>query len=144
MKVYQLKGCARTTRKAGIDDASLSDAVQRAQRGKVDADLGGCLIKQRIAREGKGKSGGHRYLIAFRADHRAVFLFGFAKNAKDNIVADELEMTKKVGAVWLGLSKEKIDEAIRDKQLIEVAHDNKHQNEDAAPKPTSARNEGKR
>ena len=123
MKIYLLKACARTIRKAGIDDSSLSNAIKRAARGQIDADLGGNLIKQRIARPGAGKSGGYRYLIAFRNDSRAIFLYGFAKNARDNISDEEIRVEKALGASWLALPQTKIDEAIKDKQLIEVEHD---------------------
>jgi hypothetical protein len=44
----------------------------------VDADLGGGVIKQRVARVGQGRSGGYRMLVAYRAGARAVFLYGFA------------------------------------------------------------------
>ena len=37
-----------------IDDASLRKAIERADAGKIDADLGGNLIKQRVARKGAG------------------------------------------------------------------------------------------
>jgi hypothetical protein len=57
----------------------LAEAIARAERGMVDAALGGGLIKQRVARQGQGKSGGWRTLIAYRKGDRAVFLFGFAR-----------------------------------------------------------------
>ena len=44
----------------------LCDAIARAERGLVDADLGGGLIKQRVARRGGGRSGGYRTVIAYR------------------------------------------------------------------------------
>jgi hypothetical protein len=56
----------------------------------VNADLGGGLIKLRVARQGQGKRGGYRLLIAFRSKLRAVFQFGFAKSDLDNIDDDQL------------------------------------------------------
>jgi hypothetical protein len=38
----------------------------RAENGQIDADLGGGVIKQRIARPGEGKSNGYRSIILFR------------------------------------------------------------------------------
>jgi hypothetical protein len=61
------------------------------RRGLVDADLGGGLIKQRIARTGQGRSGGYRTLMAFRSKERTIFVYGFAKSERDNIESDELE-----------------------------------------------------
>jgi hypothetical protein len=57
----------------------------------VDANLGGGLIKQRVARPGQGRRGGFRNLMAYRAGAHTVFLYGFAKNERDNIGPDELD-----------------------------------------------------
>ena len=83
--IYKTKWLARFTRRERITDGSLREAIDRAERGIVDADLGGGLIKQRVAREGQGRSGGYRMLVAYRQQGRAVFLYGFAKNEQDNI-----------------------------------------------------------
>jgi hypothetical protein len=79
----------------------LQEAIQRAESGLVDADLGGGIIKQRVARAGGGRSGGYRTLIAYRAGMRAVFLYAFAKNERDNIDPDELQTLREIGASWL-------------------------------------------
>ena len=86
----------RFARKAGLDDTALSKAIQDAERSLIAADLGGGVIKQRIARLGQGKSGGFRTLIVFRAGVRAVFVHGFAKNEKGNIGPDELVALKRL------------------------------------------------
>ena len=82
MRIFKTKALARFTKKEGIADEALVAAVESAKRGLIDADLGGGLIKQRVARSGQGKRGGFRMLIAFRTD-LAVFLFGFAKNERE-------------------------------------------------------------
>ena len=64
---------ARFTRRERISDRNLREAIERAERGIVDADLGGGLIKQRVARAGQGRSGGYRMLVAYRVRDRAVF-----------------------------------------------------------------------
>lgn len=56
----------------------------------IDADLGGGVIKQRFARLGQGKSGGFRSIVLFRRGARAFFVYGFAKNDRDNIDRQEL------------------------------------------------------
>ena len=58
MRLFETKWFVRYARRERIDDHSLRDAVQRAERGLVDADLGGGIIKQRVARSGEGRSGG--------------------------------------------------------------------------------------
>ena len=70
----------RYARRERITDRSLSEAIERATRGVIDADLGGGVIKQRVARAGQGRSGGYRMLVAYGAGSRAVFLYAFAKN----------------------------------------------------------------
>ncbi len=110
----------RFTRRERITDRSLSDAITRAATGLIDADLGGGLIKQRVARAGHGRSGGYRMLVAYRAGDRAVFLYGFAKSERDNISADELGRWRAIGAAWLAASDAQIAAAITDNRLEEV------------------------
>lgn len=84
-RVFMSKSFHRFARNCGIDDASLLDAVQRAEDGLVDADLGSGVIKQRIARSGQGKSGGFRAIVFLRRGKRAVFVHGIEKSAQSNI-----------------------------------------------------------
>jgi hypothetical protein len=85
MQVLKTRWFTKFARNEEIADASLREAIARAERGLIDADLGGGLIKQRVARRGQGRSGGYRVIVAYRAKGRAVFLFGFAKNERENI-----------------------------------------------------------
>jgi hypothetical protein len=105
-----------------MTDASLIEAVDRAARGLVDADLGGGVIKQRVPRKGQGRSGGYRTLIAYRSSDFAVFLFGFAKKERGNIDADELETLQGIASQWLG-DPGKIGRDAAAGTLIEVKHD---------------------
>lgn len=75
--------------------------MRRAERGLIDADLGGGVIKQRVARPGQGRSGGHRALIAYRPKARAVFVFGFVKSARDNVDEDEPATLRDIAKGWL-------------------------------------------
>jgi hypothetical protein len=79
VRLFKLKAFARFQRQEGIADKTLSKAIGSAEGGLVDADLGGGLIKQRVARPGQGKRGGFRTIVAYRRGSRAVFLFGFAQ-----------------------------------------------------------------
>jgi hypothetical protein len=120
MHVDATKSFRRFQRKEKIADAMLWDAVARADSGLVDADLGGGLIKQRVAGEGQGKRGGYRTILAYRSGERAVFLYGFAKNQRDNIGPGELEDWREIGSSLLGASMEAIERAIADDELMEV------------------------
>jgi hypothetical protein len=88
----------------------------------VDADLGGGLIKQRVARPGEGRSGGYRTLIACRFGDFAVFLFGFAKSERDNILDDELQELRAIARQWLA-DRWKIEKDVAASVLIEVKND---------------------
>jgi hypothetical protein len=123
MRIYKIMGFTRFQRRERIGDASLTEAVSNADRGLIDADLGGGLIKQRVARPGQGKSGGFRTLIAYRRGDRAVFLFGFAKNERANIDDDELETWREVGRAYLGLDAKGVEAAIAVNELTEIDHD---------------------
>ena len=100
MRIFKTKTLAKFTRQHGIGDASLVEAVQRAMRGLIDADLGGQVIKQRVARPGQGKRGGFRMLIGFGTD-RAVYLFAFAKNEREDISNGELLSLREIAATFL-------------------------------------------
>ena len=123
MRIFKLKTFARFTKRERIADASLCEAIEHAERGLVDVDLGRGLIKQRVARTGQGKRGGYRMLIAFRSKSRAVFLFGFAKSDLDNIDDDQLATLRDTAALWLAADAQKIEQAIKDGLLIEVRDD---------------------
>jgi hypothetical protein len=52
----------------GVQDADICKAIERAENGPSDARLGTGFIKQRIARHGKGKSGGFRAIIFYKKE----------------------------------------------------------------------------
>jgi hypothetical protein len=115
-----MKWLARFARREGIADKSLSDAVERAECGMIDADLGGGLIKQRVARQGQGRSGGYRMIVAYRANSRAVFLYGFAKNERENIDPDELLSFREIAEGLLAADAAKIRENLEAGTLQEI------------------------
>jgi hypothetical protein len=124
VRVYKTKEFGRFARKERIADAKLCEAVERAGKGLIDADLGGGLIKQRIARKGQGRSGGYRTLMAFRASERTVFVYGFPKNERDNIGADELEYWQRVARAYLQMIDVQLAILIEQDELKEVkCHD---------------------
>jgi hypothetical protein len=131
VRIFKTKALARFTKREAIDDDSLVAAIETAKRGLIDADLGGGLIKQRVARPGQGKRGGFRMLIGFRSD-RAIFLFGFAKNERDNIDDKQLTTLREIVASWFAADDKKIARAQKDGLLIEVKHGQKDKDEPPA------------
>jgi hypothetical protein len=118
--VFKTKWPGRFARRERITDKSLMEAIERAERGVIDADLGGGVIKQRVARSGQGRSGGYRMLIAYRRGARAVFLYGFAKRERDNIDPDELLTLREIGAGWLEADVGRIADSLKEDALQEV------------------------
>jgi hypothetical protein len=127
VRVFKTKWFARFARRERIADASLAEAVRRAERGLVDADLGGGVIKQRVARSGQGRSGGYRVLAAYRRKTRAVFLFGFSKSERDNVEDDELATLRDIARGWLEADGKALAHAIEDGLIQEVAYDDKEE-----------------
>ncbi len=102
-RIFKTKWFQRFARKEGVKDEALVEAVARAERGQVDANLGCGVIKQRIARPGQGRPGGHRTIIVFRQRDRAVFMYGFAKSTRANIGTDVHAWSLTPKAPFLGL-----------------------------------------
>lgn len=122
MRVFKTKGFVRFARKEGIKDAMLTEAIVCAESGLIDADLGGGLIKQRVARPGAGKRGGFRTFAAYRAGKKAVFLFGFAKNDLANVSREDERDLRDYGALLLALGDNEIKRMIEGGELSEVEY----------------------
>jgi hypothetical protein len=123
MTVYVTKEFARFARKGKLRDATLTQAANNVMAGRYDADLGGGVYKQRLAREGGGKSGGFRTIILFKAGNHCFFAHGFAKSEKANVSAKELKALKRLAGILLGLSDQQIQTAEANGELIEVTSD---------------------
>jgi hypothetical protein len=123
VRIFKTKLFARFARRERISDGALCEAVSRVEKGLVDADLGGGVIKQRIARQGQGRSGGYRVLLAFRDKERTIFVYGFAKSDRDNINDQELTVVREVSASWLAADTKMIGLAVARGLLIEVRND---------------------
>jgi hypothetical protein len=120
MATYKTRWFDRWARKQGLTTSSLCAAVKEMTAGLYEADLGGGLLKKRIARPGQGKSGGFRTLVATNKGNRWVFVFGFPKNERSNIDKDEEEALKKLAAHLLSLTTQALGKAQRDGELMEV------------------------
>lgn len=85
MRIFKNKRFAKFAKKEGISDQKLIQAVKEIEAGKIDANLGGGVIKQGVARPKDGKSGGYRTVIIYHQADTAFFVFGFAKNEQASI-----------------------------------------------------------
>ena len=123
MDVYKTKEFSKFARKADLGSAELLEAARAVASGQWDADLGGGVFKQRIAREGGGKSGGFRTIILFKVGGHSFFVHGFAKNEKANITPKELKALKKLAASFLGLDDKALKKVSAAGEIAEVRND---------------------
>jgi hypothetical protein len=123
VRAFKTKWFVRYARREKIGDEALREAITRAERGLVDADLGGGLIKLRVARIGQGRSGGYRTLVAYRMKDRSIFLYCFAKNERENIDNDELTTLQEIAEGWLNAGREDLERAVERGVLQEVHYE---------------------
>jgi hypothetical protein len=94
--------------------------VDEMQAGLVDANLGGGLLKKRVARAGGGKRGGYRTLLASNLRDRWVFLYGFSKNERDSVDDVELRALKRIAQAYLGMDETLLKRFLDAGELTEV------------------------
>ncbi len=105
VQTFKTKAFDRFADRGGIDDTALCEIMDRARSGVVDTDLGGGVIKQRIARKGGGRSGGLRTVVLLRRGALALFVYGFAKSGRENPCRDELATFRRLADEYLALDR---------------------------------------
>lgn len=123
MRIFKNRWFAKFAKKEKISDDALFKAIQEANEGNIAGDLGGSVIKQRLPKNGKGKSGGYRTIIIFKKGDKAFFVYGFSKNDRENITDEELDGFKDLSKSLLSLSDIQIMELIEKDTLQEINHD---------------------
>ncbi|MDD2815516.1 MAG: type II toxin-antitoxin system RelE/ParE family toxin [Thiotrichaceae bacterium] len=103
-----------------LSNQALCQAVQEMKAGLYEADLGGGLLKKRIAKQGQGKSGGFRTLIATNKGSHWFFVFGFEKNDRSNISQKEQTALKRLATELLHYPPQIIENLERSNELIKV------------------------
>jgi hypothetical protein len=121
-RVFKTRSFARWAAKANLVDATLCAAVEEMSSGLIDADLGGGVVKKRIAIPGRGKRGGARTLLATNRASRWFFMFGFEKNERDNIDMRELEALQSLAKNYLSLNSSQLTEAVSVNVFQEICH----------------------
>jgi hypothetical protein len=123
MRILTAPSFDRDLRGSELDDDDLKAAVSEIEAGLVDANLGGELLKKRIARPGGGKSGGFRTVLAYRHGERVIFMHLFAKKEKSNVTKSELAALKTLAKAYMSLSADELDKAVLTRALREVKQD---------------------
>ncbi len=121
MRIFTNTWFQRFAKKENLSDQSLKKAVRQMERGTIDADLGGDVYKQRLARPGGGKSGGYRAIVCFRKGSRAFLVYGFAKSDRDNITSKELKSFRKLAGILFSYSDEQLENAVRKGVFNEIS-----------------------
>ena len=124
MRVFKNKWFARWARLEDVPDSVLLQAAMEIVAGQVEADLGGCLFKKRLAREGSGKRSGYRVLIGYKKPNaeRIVFLYAFAKNARANISDKEKEALSLVAEAFVSATDAQVGLLLKAGSIVEVQH----------------------
>jgi hypothetical protein len=120
VRVFKYPRFSRFAGKEGITDKELLEIVDQLEEDQADANLGGDVYKVRVARQGEGKSGGHRIIVYFRNEFRTFFVYGFSKNDMDNISAKDLKRFKLDAKSRLSYTDEQIRELVQNGFLIEI------------------------
>ena len=123
MQIYKTKDFNKWADKEGLTDTVLYAAVVEIEQGLVDANLGGQVYKKRVALGGRGKSGGVRTLLAYKAGDKAFFLYGFSKNVRANISEEEKKALKLLAKQLMAYSDKALVKAVKAGALVEVASD---------------------
>lgn len=123
MRVFKNKWFQKWAAKEGLDDEVLRAAVEEIENGLIDAELGGHVVKKRVALPGRGKRGGTRTLVVYQQANKAFFVYGFAKSERANISDKELKALKLLATQLLGYTNPALVKAIDAGELIEVVND---------------------
>jgi hypothetical protein len=122
-RVFKTRFFTRWMRKTELSDEVLCHAVAEMVQGLIDADLGGGLVKKRVALAGRGKSGGARTLVVTNKGSRWIFVFGFEKNDRANITAEVLQALKDLAQDILSNTAVQLAQALEDGALQEICHE---------------------
>ena len=122
-RVFKYARFGRFASKEGITDHELLEVVDQLEADQADANLGGDVYKVRIARQGEGKSGGHRVIVYFRNEYRTFFSYGFSKNDKGNISRKDLKRFKEDAKVQFSLTDGQIEIRLRNGTFIEITEE---------------------
>ena len=120
MRVFKNTWFTRFASKEGITDSELRELVNQLEAGQADANLGGDVYKMRVSQQGEGKSGGYRIIVFFRSEDKTFYVYGFAKSDRDNIDRKEKSDYKELAKIYLNLSDEMIDKALKSGKFIEI------------------------
>ena len=120
MAIYELKAFSRWRKSEPLTNATLKHLVLELEKGKFETALGAGLYKKRLAKEGAGKRGGYRILLAWKSSKHTIFLIGFAKNEKANITSNHLKQFKSLAKQYFKLSDSAMTNLVLKGHLVRI------------------------
>ncbi len=120
MRILKNKEFDRWAGKEHLNDEAILKAAEEMEKGLYEANLGRNVYKKRVSIGNRGKRGGARTIVAFKIHNKAIFMYGFAKNQKENISSKEEKALKELAKVFLNFNDNQVDKAIQVGELIEV------------------------
>ncbi|MCI5764756.1 type II toxin-antitoxin system RelE/ParE family toxin [Actinobacillus porcinus] len=123
MRIFKSRYFDKFARKAKISDKTLQNAITEIENGLIDADLGSGVYKQRLPKQGRGKSKGFRSIILYKTAQFSLFVYGFDKKDQQNISAEDEMKFKALANVVLNFSPVQIQSAVDNQEFIEIHYD---------------------
>lgn len=123
MRIFKTAYFHRFAENEGLSDTQIKEAIVEMEKGLIDGDLGANLFKKRIAIGDRGKRGGLRSIIAYKRGDKAIFIYGYPKNMRDNISIKEKEAYKKLSKSYFCLNDLSLRRLLKIGELIEVKNE---------------------
>lgn len=123
MLIFKTRYFSRWAKKMNVSDSRLAKAIAEMEAGLIEVELSKNLYKKRIALQTRGKRGGGRTIIIYKKQEKVFFIYGFAKNEKENISTIETEAFKRYGDILLNMDQKQLNDAIIDHEIMEVKNE---------------------
>jgi len=119
-RVFKTAWFSKAAKKASITDDELCLAVRQVMLGKADK-LGGGVFKKRLNKNM------HRSIILAKGGRYWVFAYIFAKQDRANIEVDELAAFRELAELYARKTDSVIAQEMRNRELLEICHDEQAQ-----------------
>ncbi len=120
MRIFKHRVFHQWAKEEKLQDSTLKKAISEMEKGLFEVSMGSGLYKKRIAKEGKGKSGSYRTLVAFLSKEKSFFIYGFSKNNRANINEKEKKIYKQLSKDLINMTEDAIQKMIVNGKLYEV------------------------
>lgn len=123
MRIFKTEDFHEFAEHEGLMDQQIVQIIKEMERGLHNGNLGGNVFKKRIAIGGRGKRSGLRSIIAYKKENKAILIYGYAKNVRDDISPREKEAFKKLSNAYLCMDDLALGRLLKNGELIEVKYE---------------------